>query len=252
MPKPIFKNKIVLGIILVVLVGGISGSAYGITKYVERENNVNISFITHAAIMIEFKETVIYIDPYNIGDVSSSWEPADYIFITHNHSDHYDPASLALITQDTTQFIAPESCNDIAAVYDIFGVVPSQNYTLDELSIEAIVMDTLNEGHTREMQYVGYVITINDIAIYHSGDTRLIPEIEALTGRIDVACIPIGGQCSSMGEEEGARAIEILQPRYVIPIHYGDYTNLNLFENYVEVLAPNTKVIWGTSPIMVK
>ena len=238
MPNPIFKNKIALGIIAVVLIGGITGGTIGISNYVERENNVNVSFITHAAIMIEFKDTLIYIDPYSIADVKTNWGPADYIFITHNHSDHYDPASLALITQETTQFIAPESCNDIAAAYEIFGVVPSMNYTLDDLEIETVVMDTLNEGHTREMAYVGYVITINDIAIYHSGDTRLIPEIEALAGRIDVACIPIGGQCSSMGESEGAECVEILQPRYVIPIHYGDYTNLSLFENMAILLSP--------------
>ena len=120
---------------------------------------------------------------------------ADYIFITHDHADHYDPDSIEAILQDSTQIIAPASCEEIAATYDIFGTAPGNTYTLDDIEFDTIPMDTLNDGHTRAHLYNGYVIKINDFAIYHSGDTRRIPEMENL-GRIDVAFIPIDGTCS--------------------------------------------------------
>ncbi len=247
----LLKNKIVIAIIGIIAISGISGGSYALLKQAERRNNVNIRFINHASILIKFQDTLIYVDPYEISEFSDCM-PADYIFITHNHTDHYDIDSIEKIYQDSTVIIAPTSCNDICEEYEVFGVIPEQNYTLDELKIETIPMDTFNEGHPRSAMYNGYVITINGISIYHSGDTRLIDEIKDLNGKIDVACIPIGGQCSSMGVFEGSQAVGYIEPRYVIPIHYSEHTNVDLFKDYCAGRSKSTVVIMDSEWFLVK
>jgi L-ascorbate metabolism protein UlaG (beta-lactamase superfamily) len=46
----------------------------------------------------------VYIDPWGLKDKE---EPADVVFITHAHADHFEPADIAKIRKTTTQFVAP-------------------------------------------------------------------------------------------------------------------------------------------------
>ncbi|TMG29107.1 MAG: MBL fold metallo-hydrolase, partial [Chloroflexi bacterium] len=46
----------------------------------------------------------IYIDPWGLRDKE---EPADVVFITHAHADHFEPEDIAKIRKNTTQFVAP-------------------------------------------------------------------------------------------------------------------------------------------------
>lgn len=55
--------------------------------------------------------------------------------------------------------------------------------------------------------------------VYHAGDTALLMDMELLRGRVDVALLPIGDNFT-MGPEDAARAVEFIQPRVVIPMHY--------------------------------
>src|ERR1700730_7647643 len=47
----------------------------------------------------------LYIDPWGLGDKE---EPADVVFITHAHADHYEPKDIEKIRKSTTQFVAPK------------------------------------------------------------------------------------------------------------------------------------------------
>ena len=51
---------------------------------------MKIEVLSHASIKLT-GEKVIYFDPYNIHE---KIEDADYIFITHDHYDHYDKESI--------------------------------------------------------------------------------------------------------------------------------------------------------------
>ena len=64
---------------------------------------MKIDVIHHASIRLE-NDKVIYIDPYDIRDEK---EDADYIFITHDHYDHYDEDSIRKIKKCDTKIIVP-------------------------------------------------------------------------------------------------------------------------------------------------
>ena len=58
--------------------------------------------------------------------------------------------------------------------------------------------------------------------MYHAGDTALIMDMQLLQGRVDVAILPIGDNFT-MGPEDAARAVEMIQPEVVIPMHYNTF-----------------------------
>jgi L-ascorbate metabolism protein UlaG (beta-lactamase superfamily) len=69
------------------------------------------------------------------------------------------------------------------------------------------------------------VISLDGRTVYHSGDTgvfgdmKLIPE---LFGPLDVALLPIGGHFT-MDIRGAAKAVELLNPKLTIPIHYNTW-----------------------------
>ncbi|MEM2004008.1 MAG: MBL fold metallo-hydrolase, partial [Nitrososphaerota archaeon] len=74
--------------------------------------------------------------------------------------------------------------------------------------------------HPKEYGGVGYIIEVDNIRIYHPGDTDLIEEMKTL-GRIDVALLPVSGTYV-MTAEEAAKAVDIIKPDLAIPMHFGE------------------------------
>src|SRR5207245_3015608 len=66
------------------------------------------------------------------------------------------------------------------------------------------------------------VVTLGGRTVYHCGDTGLTLEMQLLAGRVDVMLVPIGDNYT-MGIEDAARAVELVQPRVAIPMHYNTF-----------------------------
>jgi L-ascorbate metabolism protein UlaG (beta-lactamase superfamily) len=70
----------------------------------------------------------------------------------------------------------------------------------------------------------GIVLRMGGLSVYHAGDTSLTMEMELL-GRydwIDLALLPIGDNYT-MGPQDAVHAVEMVEPRVVIPMHYGTF-----------------------------
>jgi L-ascorbate metabolism protein UlaG (beta-lactamase superfamily) len=65
----------------------------------------------------------------------------------------------------------------------------------------------------------GFLIDMDGKRLYHAGDTALIMDMQLLRGRVDVALLPIGDNFT-MGPADAVRAVEFIEPRVVIPMHY--------------------------------
>ena len=68
----------------------------------------------------------------------------------------------------------------------------------------------------------GLLIAIDDHRVYHAGDTALTTDMTLLRGQVDTALLPIGDNFT-MGPEDAVRAIEMIEPSVVIPIHYDTF-----------------------------
>ena len=70
----------------------------------------------------------------------------------------------------------------------------------------------------------GILVKVEDKTIYHAGDTAVFGDMEMIGKRhpIDVAFVPIGDNFT-MGPEDAAYAVELLNPKLAVPIHFNTF-----------------------------
>src|SRR4051812_44385272 len=149
----------------------------------------NIHWIQQACFRIEGPSYTIYTDPNSI----TKKDTADIILISHPHGDHYSAADLDMISGPNTIIIAPEGVTYAGKFGKRITLTPGQDYTaFGCISIKAVPAYNITKTsfHPKQNNWVGYLITLNGITIYHAGDTELIPEMKDF--KCDIAMLPLG------------------------------------------------------------
>ncbi len=195
---------------------------------------MKIEVLGHASVKLTGKKT-IYVDPYHI---QVELKDADYIFITHDHYDHYDEKSIQNVRKDTTKIIVPTCLQD--KTHDLV-VEPGKHYQIDDFEFDTIPAYNLDKPfHPREKNYVGYNICLEDEFFYIMGDTDRTPETDQV--KADICFVPIGGTYT-MDVAEAIEYINDLHPQVAIPIHYGSITgSLELADEFKEKVNKEIKV----------
>lgn len=200
---------------------------------------MQIEVFTQSAIKISATK-IIYFDPYQI---KNEYHDADYIFITHDHYDHYDESSIKNISKETTTIIVPECLLDRVKTItnNYITVLSSHSYMVGDISFETISSYNINKSfHPKENSYVGYNVKIEGKKIYVMGDTDVTNE--ALKVKCDICFVPIGGTYT-MNVKEAADYINTISPKLAIPIHYGSIVgDINLYKEFIELINPSIKV----------
>ena len=178
----------------------------------------NIEINTQSSIKLVLDKT-IYFDPYKI---EKDTHDADLIFITHDHYDHMDSKSIEKVKNENTIIIAPKSMEkDIKKIEfkDYIFLNPNEELNINNLNIKTIeAYNNHKPFHPKKNNWLGYIVTYNNISYYIAGDTDKTIENEKV--KCDVAFLPIGGYFT-MDAKDAADLIRIINPKVVIPIHYG-------------------------------
>jgi L-ascorbate metabolism protein UlaG (beta-lactamase superfamily) len=211
---------------------------------------VDIHWLGHASFKIE-KGQKIFIDPFQLRVPEKD---ADLILITHDHFDHCSIDDIRKLANQQAVIIAAKMCrakidNFKSEVAKIIYFMPGDKIKVNNASIETVPAYNVNKFrapgvvfHPKEMGYVGYVIEIDKIRIYHAGDTDFIPEMNNLE-RIDIAMLPIGGTYT-MNVEEAVEAVRTIKPKYTIPMHYGSIVGSEKdAEKFEQLASAYTKVV---------
>ena len=199
----------------------------------------NIEVLYHSSIRID-KEKIIYIDPFKI---DKNYNDADIVFITHDHYDHYSEEDIDKVINKNTTIIIPEELltkllrkgiNKNA----IITVEPNVKYMVQGIKFETIPAYNTNKSfHPKENDWVGYIITLNDIRYYIAGDTDITEENRKV--KCDVAFVPVGGTYT-MDFKEAAQLINEIQPKIAVPIHYGSVVGTEQdASDFIKLLHPN-------------
>ncbi len=206
---------------------------------------IEIQWLGHSGFLIK-NHRIIYIDPFNIKENS---EKADIILITHSHYDHCSIADIKNIIKKGTKIVlTADSQSKITRLdvpVDIQIVEPNQELSFGELKISTMPAYNLDKQyHPKEEGWVGYIVKMNDVIIYHAGDTDLIPEMQKLTGHNQqnkqfIALLPVGGKFT-MNAEEAAEAAKLIKPALAIPMHYANIIGTNEdAEEFVKLCEEN-------------
>ena len=98
-------------------------------------------------------------------------------------------------------------------------VRPGDRLSVGGVGIEAVPAYNLQKSfHPREKGWLGFVVEVEGVRIYHAGDTDFIPEMASI--RADIALLPVSGTYV-MTAEEAVEAAKAIAPKVAIPMHYG-------------------------------
>lgn len=173
----------------------------------------NIHWLGHAGFRID-GDKVIYFDPYQI----ESGPQADLIFISHDHFDHCSPEDVAKI-QGPETIIITEKDSAGKLTGDVRVIKPGETLVLDGVKILGVPSyNTDKDFHPRRNGWLGFLVEMSGISIYHSGDTDFIPEMKELN--VDIALLPVSGTYV-MTADQAVKAALAIGPELAIPMHYG-------------------------------
>jgi L-ascorbate metabolism protein UlaG (beta-lactamase superfamily) len=153
-----------------------------------------------------------FIDPWR---VSSRAGPADLILVTHPHSDHYDRASIERLRKKETVIVLPRSGVESGQI----GIAAGESLRVGGFAITAVpAYNVRRRFHPRSRGWLGYLVDVDGVRVYHAGDTDLVPEMTDL--RPDIALLPVGG-LFVMDVRRAAEAAGVLKASLCIPMHFG-------------------------------
>jgi len=159
----------------------------------------------------------LYIDPWGV----TTNDPADVIFITHAHYDHFQPGEIEMLRMDDNKLVAPRDVADELSG-DVTAVRPGDAIEVHGITVQAVPAYNIAEErlqmHPKANQWVGYILTLGPNTYYHAGDTDHAPELSGV--RADVALLPIGGTFT-MDPTEAAGLAKAISPQVAVPMHYG-------------------------------
>jgi L-ascorbate metabolism protein UlaG (beta-lactamase superfamily) len=183
--------------------------------------------------------TRIMIDPWLDENPAADIKAADagkldYILVSHGHFDHFSDCiplakrtgATVVSTFELVSFCQQEGVKNghgmnIGGAY----MFPFGRVKLTPAVHTGSIAGDKEGAFTTDC--CGFLISLDGgPTIYHAGDTALITDMQLLQGRVDVAILPIGDNFT-MGPEDAARAVEMIQPETVIPMHYNTFEVIN-------------------------
>lgn len=187
-------------------------------------NGIKFHWLGHDGFRIVGDGKTIYIDPYQLSKLQQNKNDADIILISHNHFDHLSMDDLKHVIGKKTSIIAAKEGVDQlkgTGAVEVKGVSPGDRLSVQGMAVEAIAAYNTNKKfHPKADGKVGFVITINKMRVYHTGDTDDTPELG--TTNPDVALVPVSGTYVMTAEEAAKAVNEKIKPKKLaIPMHYG-------------------------------
>lgn len=165
----------------------------------------------------------VYIDPWELPGEN---DPADVIFITHAHFDHFSQDDIQKLRKDDTTIVAPrDAASELSG--DVKPVAPGDSLEVRGIGIQTVPAYNAIEGrtdnHPKAKGWVGYILELEANVYYHAGDTDHLPELESV--RADVGFLPIGGAGFTMDGTEAGELAKAISPQVAVPIHFGGFVD---------------------------
>lgn len=175
----------------------------------------NLRWLGHDSFLLRAGGKIIYFDPFQLGP---GLPPADIICISHAHYDHCSPADVLTIQQPTT-LIVTETQAAAKLKGKIITLAPGERCEVEGVTIETVpAYNTNKQFHPQSNSWLGFILTVDGVRVYHAGDTDYIPEMKNI--RADIALLPVSGTYV-MTAGEAARAALAIGPKVAVPMHYG-------------------------------
>ena len=180
----------------------------------------------HATVRIETADgLVVYIDPWS-EVLDEDPVDADVVFSTHDDRDHYDPAAIDAVSNESTTVVVYDPIDTTDLNGRIVRLQADDERSIDGIGVRSVPAYNRPDGpHVRdsgepyhlEGTVIGLVLTVGETTVYFCSDTDDLGVLEDIEA--DVVIPPIGGSYT-MDRNEAAALVREIGPALVLPVHY--------------------------------
>jgi L-ascorbate metabolism protein UlaG (beta-lactamase superfamily) len=193
-----------------------------------------LCWLGHAALLLETDGRNVLIDPFLTNNPAAARNadevPADFILVSHGHGDHVgDTAAIARRTGATVITNFEIAVWFQTKEYGLTKVHGQQhgggfNHPFGRVKLTLAFHGSALPDGSNGGNPCGFLLTLADgLKIYDAADTGLFGDMRLIGEEgLDLAILPIGDNYT-MGPDDALRAVKLLTPRKVLPIHYNTF-----------------------------
>jgi len=250
-----------------------------ILDYELRPAEAGLWFLGQAGYAIRSCGKTVAIDPY-LTDSAGHGDPgttrrfpapvapdqlrADIYIVTHDHTDHLDPETIAGYRhKEETIFVAPRlACRKLAKLgipeRNIRRVDSGETAVVDGVTLTGVYAIPNEPG---AIDTAGYLVRFgNGRSVYHTADTDFSDVLLAAAPKCEVLLTCINGKWGNLNVHQAAKLTKKVRPRYAIPNHYdmmaANSENPEAFVFFLSREAPDIEIrilqvmepfVWGAA-----
>jgi L-ascorbate metabolism protein UlaG (beta-lactamase superfamily) len=191
-----------------------------------------LTYHGHACFSVEGAGKTIWLDPFLTGNPQAEIQAddvkdADYILVSHGHGDHLgDAVPIAQTTGATiiSNHEIASYCQEQGAAAHGLHIGGGYQFPFGRVKMTIAHHGCSLPDGSYGGNPGGFLFDIEDKRIYFAGDTALFYDMKLLGEEkaIDVALLPIGDNYT-MGPDDALKAVQLLTPGLVIPMHYNTF-----------------------------
>ena len=194
--------------------------------------STRVRWLGHACLLFESDGQQVLVDPFLNGTPAAATTPDElrpnFILVSHGHSDHVgDTIAIARRTGATvvtnyeiSQWLGGQGVKNTHGQQHGGGhAFPFGRVKLTLAFHGSVLPDGTYGGNP-----CGFLLYFKDhTKVYDAADTGLFGDMRLIGEEgLDLAILPIGDNYT-MGPDDALRAVKLLQPRKVLPIHYNTW-----------------------------
>ena len=193
--------------------------------------SLTITWYSHACFLIETDKARLLVDPFitdnPLSPVKADEMQVNFILVSHGHGDHVgDTVSIAKQTgamvisnYEIQNWIVSQGVENVHPLHIGGGYdFPWGRVKLTIAQHGSALPDGSYGGNP-----CGFLFYIDGKKIYHACDTGLFYDMKLIGEEgIDLAILPIGDNFT-MGPDDALRAVKLIEPKQVVPIHYDTF-----------------------------
>lgn len=192
--------------------------------------SVEVTWYGHACFSIEGGGATLLTDPFLTGNpqaaVTAGEVSADYVLVSHAHGDHLgDAVPIAKRTGATViaNFEIATYCENEGVKAHPLHIGGGYDFPFGRVKLTIAHHGSSFPDGSYGGNPAGFLLTIEGKKVYHACDTGLFYDMKLIGEEgIDLAILPIGDNFT-MGPEDALKAVKLIGPRTVVPVHYNTF-----------------------------
>ena len=192
---------------------------------------INVTWLSHYCLLIDTGDATLLVDPFITGNplapIAVDAIQADYILVSHGHGDHVgDTVAIAQRTGATV--ISNFEIHNWLLAQGVEKAHPQHigggfDYPWGRVKLTIAHHGSALPDGSYGGNPCGFLFYIQGKKIYHACDTGLFYDMKLIGEEgVDLAVLPIGDNFT-MGPDDSLRAVKLIEPARVLPIHYNTF-----------------------------